>query len=50
MIFYKRKIKKEKYLDEVITQPWKAKDTEASTESLISLKEQKRIVEKNLQT
>ncbi len=44
----KERSKRKKYLDEVITQPWKAKDTEASTESLISLKEQKRIVEKKL--
>ena len=42
-----RSIKKA-FLNEVVNQPWQAKDDESSTESLISLKEQKRIVEKKL--
>jgi DNA sulfur modification protein DndD len=39
---------KSKFLDEIINQEWKAKHNEENTESLISLKEQKRIVDKKL--
>jgi DNA sulfur modification protein DndD len=42
-----RAIKKE-FLDKTINQEWKAKHNEENTESLISLKEQKKIVEKKL--
>ena len=43
----KERSKKKEYLDEIVTQPWRAKDNE-DTQSLVSLKEQKRIVEKKL--
>jgi DNA sulfur modification protein DndD len=36
------------FLNDIINQPWQAKDNETSTESLVSLKEQKKIVEKKL--
>jgi hypothetical protein len=42
-----RAIKRE-FLDKTINQEWKAKHNEENTESLISLKEQKKIVEKKL--
>jgi DNA sulfur modification protein DndD len=42
-----RAIKKE-FLDKTINQEWKARHNEENTESLISLKEQKKIVEKKL--
>lgn len=44
----KERTLKKKFLDEDLNQEWKAKHNEENTESLISLKEQKKIIEKNL--